>query len=391
MLVSTDPAQRARPAVLAVFLLHALLFASWTAHIPQVKAGLRLSDAELGIALLGAPLGSVLAMAVTGWLLPRLGSRLMVRATLVGYGLTGLGIGLAPSLRWLFAALLVWGGFQGALDVAMNTQAVTVERALGTPIMAGLHGGWSLGGFCGALLGTAVAATGTELTPQLVVLGPVVLVLGALASRRMLPDPPQPTAGAGPATSSGTVLLRPLVLVLGGIALASMLAEGASADWSAVHLRDDLAAGPGVAGLAYAAYSATMLTLRLTGDRLLARFPAHRLLPVLALVAAVGFGGSLLIAHPAAAIVGFAMLGIGLALVVPTAFSAAGRLPGAHPGRAIAAVSALGWVGFVAGPPVIGHLAAWVGLPVALGLLPVLALVIAVGARARALDREKSS
>ncbi|MCD2191457.1 MFS transporter [Actinomycetospora soli] len=381
------PAQRARPAVLAVFLLHALLFGSWTAHIPQVKAGLGLSDAELGLALLGAPLGSVLAMALTGWLLPRLGSRRTVQVTLVGYALTGLLIGVAPSLPWLFGALLVWGGFQGAVDVAMNTQAVTVERALGTPIMAGLHGGWSLGGFCGALLGTAVAATGTELTPQLAVLGPVVLVLGGLASRRMIPDPPEPTTEAGHDLPSGRVLVRPVVLLLGGIALASMLAEGASADWSAVHLRDDLAAGPGVAGLAYAAYSATMLTLRLTGDRLLTRLPAHRLLPVLALVAAVGFGSMLFVAHPAATIVGFGLLGVGLALVVPTAFSAAGRLPGVHPGRAIAAVSALGWVGFVAGPPVIGHLAAWVGLPVALGLLPLLALVIALGARNRVLDR----
>ncbi|WP_018332417.1 MFS transporter [Actinomycetospora chiangmaiensis] len=381
------PAQRARPAVLAIFLLHALLFASWTAHIPQVKAGLHLSDAELGLALLGAPLGSVLAMAATGWLLPRFGSRLMVRATLVGYALTGLLIGVAPSLPWLFAALLVWGGFQGALDVAMNTQAVTVERALGTPILSGLHGGWSLGGFCGALLGTAVAATGTGVTPQFAVLGPVVLLLGGVASRRLVPDPPEPTTEAGHDPTSGRVPLRPVVLVLGGIALASMLAEGASADWSAVHLRDDLAAGPGVAGLAYAAYSAAMLTLRLAGDRLLARFPAHRLLPGLALVAAVGFGASLLVGHPAAGIVGFGLLAVGLALVVPTAFSAAGRLPGVHPGRAIAAVSALGWVGFVAGPPVIGHLASGVGLPVALGLLPLLALAISVGARHRALDR----
>lgn len=374
-----------RLAITAIFLVQALVFASWTAHIPHVKASLGLSDATLGTALLGAPIGSILAMIVTGWLLPRVGSKVMVQVALAGYCLAGVGVGLATSLPQLFGALALWGVFQGALDVAMNTQGITVERALRTPIMSGLHGGWSIGALTGAAIGAIAVASGVPLDGQLLALGIVLLGVSGWLSLRLLPDPV--TTGEAHAKASLAILRNPVVLVLGGIAFACMLGEGAAADWSAVYLHDSLGSSSAVAGLGYAAFSFSMVTLRLGGNWLLTRISPRTLLPFLATIATAGFTMGLVIQTPVVALIGFAMLGIGLAMIVPTTFSAAGALSGQHAGTAIAAVSALGWAGFVCGPPLIGHLAEWTSLPLALGLVPTLTATVAIATRStKALD-----
>lgn len=147
-------------AVTAAFMTQGLLFASWAAHIPILKARLGLSDADLGTALLGAPAGSVVGLTIAGWLLPRIGSRLMVQIVLVGYCTFGILVGLSRSLPMLALTLGLWGACQGALGVAMNTQAVSVGRALGRPIMASLHGSWSIGAFTGAGVGALAVAGG---------------------------------------------------------------------------------------------------------------------------------------------------------------------------------------------------------------------------------------
>jgi MFS family permease len=368
------PDRWSRSATVAVFFTHGLLFASWTAHIPLIKSRLDLTDAALGLALLGAPLGSVSAMLVAARLLPRFGSQTMVRACLLGYCAAGPVVGLVGSLPALFTALFVWGAFQGALDVSMNTQAVAVERGHGRPLMSGFHGCWSVGTFAGAGLGVLGVTIGLSLTIQQLVLGlPALLITGWLTAR-MIPD-------AGFTTDNRAIeprvrrFSRP-VLVLGAIAFASMLCEGASADWASVYLRGPLHTSAAVAGLGYAAFSLTMVVVRLSGNRLLVRFRPRSILPLLAAIATVGFSAGLVGDRGATAIAGFACLGIGLALIVPTVFSAAGRLPGLNPGTAIATVSACGWFGFVCGPPLIGQLASVTSLSVALGVVPVLTVGI---------------
>jgi hypothetical protein len=285
--------------------------------------------------------------------------------------------------------LFAWGAFQGSLDVSMNTQAVAVERARGRPLMSGFHGCWSIGTFAGAAAGVAGVAIGMPLTIQLLVLGGPVLVIGEVLAGRMLPDADEPAQRPHGACEPREAreqrrprparrLSRP-VLVLGAIAFASMLCEGASADWASVYLRGPVHAGAAVAGLGYTAYSLTMVIVRLSGNRLLARFPVRTVLPALAAVAFTGFIAGLAGGRSAAAaIAGFACLGIGLALIVPTVSSAAGRLPGLSPGAAIAAVASCGWLGFVCGPPLIGELASATSLPVALGVIPALVAFIAV-------------
>ena len=381
-------APRARPirsrwpriAVTAVFVAHGLLFASWTAHIPHVMRHLGLSDGTLGIALLGAPVGSVTAMLLASYLIPRLGSRLVVQFALVGYCATGPLVGLTGSLAALFGALFIWGAFQGTLDVAMNTQAIAVERGRRV-LMSGLHGSWSIGSFAGAGIGALAVGAGLDLTPQLLILGTIALLGAGLFTSRMLPDAIEhPGADERPKTHTPSASRwSGGMILLGAIAFAGMLCEGASADWASVYLSGPLHATGAVPGLGYAAFALAMVTVRLSGNRLLRRFRPSRLLPVLAAAATAGFAAGLAIGRPAAAIAGFVFLGIGLASVVPAVFSAAGRIAGLHPGTAVATVSACGWTGFVCGPPLIGHLASLASLSLALGLLPFLTAFVAVG------------
>jgi len=233
-------------------------------------------------------------------------------------------------------------------------------------------------------------AVGMPLTVQLVLLGVPVLVIGEILSARMLPDVGPPAETTVPEHQQRRP--RParrfsrVVLLLGAIVFASMLCEGASADWASVYLRGPLHTSAATAGLGYTAFLLTMVVVRLSGNRLLARFLIRRVLPILAAIATAGFTAGLLDGQAVIAIAGFGCLGVGMALIVPTVFSAAGRLPGLSPGAAIASVSACGWVGFVCGPPLIGGLASATSLPVALGLLPLLTTSIVVStALARAL------
>jgi MFS family permease len=362
-----------------VFFVNGVLFASWTAHIPHIKEYLRLTDGALGFALLGAPVGSVLAMLIVARLLPRFGSRLIVRVTLLGYCSAGPLVGLTRSAAELFLALALWGAFMATLDVSMNTQAITVERRARRALMPGFHGSWSIGTFAGAALGAAGVAIGLSLSSQLLLLAIPCVVIAGWLSVSMIPDEHQ--ASDHPASHQADTSRRAVWMVigaLGAIAVADLLCEGAAADWAAVYLRTSLGVAPGIAALGFAAYSLAMVAVRLAGNRLLERFLAHRLLPALAGLATVAFGIGLAVQDVAAVLIGFAALGAGLGAVIPVIFSAAGRVPGINAGTAVALVSACGWVGLVCGPVLIGQLADVTSLRLALIAIPVLTTLIAI-------------
>jgi MFS family permease len=363
-----------------VFFAQGFLFASWTAHIPQLKQHLDFSDGRLGLALLGAPLGSVLAIGVAARLLSRAGSRTMVRVSLVGYCVAGPFIGLTGSFGTFFFAFLLWGFFQGLLDVSMNTQAISVERFCGRVLMPGFHGSWSSGGLVGAVIGACAVGLGVSLSEQLLILAVPCLVVVGWLTTRMIPD--QRVDDHGSSKSSGDRrrgMLQKGLVVLGAIAFADMLCEGAAADWAAVYLHDSLHTIALVAGMGFAIYSFAMLVVRLCGNRLFTRFAAHRLLPLLAIVATLGFAGGLIIDRPVSVLVGFGLLGAGLGSVVPMTLSAAGAVGSLNTGRAVALVAGCGWAGFVVGPVVIGAIASSTTLRTALFLIPVLTAMVAVG------------
>jgi MFS family permease len=367
---------RAKVTVTAVFIAHGLVFSSWAAHIPHVKAELGLSDAALGTALFGAPLGSVMATLVSHWALPRWGSHRLIPVTVAGYVVAGTTVGLAGSAAALFGALALWGLFQGALDVAMNTQAGTVERLAQAPIMARFHGMWSVGALVGALIGAACVSVGVGLTAQLTGLGLVVLIVVEPLTRHLI----HADAAASPEPArGGRSWMTPAVAILAAVSFASFLCEGAATDWSANYLRNVIGAGPSVAALSYAAYTCAMVITRFGAPRLHARVSSRRLLPALALVAVVGMSVTLAAANSWVSVLGFAALGVGVALLVPTAFSAAYGASGA--GSAIAVVAATGWLGYLLGPPLIGHLSGRVGLSAALVTIPVMMSIVGVAIR----------
>ena len=262
---AANPSMRwPRIAVTAVFVVHGLLFASWTAHIPDVKAHLGLTDGTLGFALLGAPVGSVMAMIAASWLLPRVGSRPVVRVALVGYCAAGPLVGLTGSLPALFAALFAWGAFQGTLDVAMNTQAIAVERTGGRILMSGLHGSWSIGAFAGPASARSPSRPASPSASSCSSWARSPCSWRGFSPRRCCRPPSSTPAAdsdrnsdrnsperAGPnaeARSSagrqprGTAASRWSggMVMLGAIAFASMLCEGAIADWGAVYLSGPL-------------------------------------------------------------------------------------------------------------------------------------------------------
>jgi len=369
----------ASAAVRTTFLVHGLVSAAWVARIPQIKAELGLSEGALGVALLGSPVGVVIAVRLTGRIAARWGSGPVARVSGVAAGLALVPLGLADGLGALTAALTALGLALGVLDVAMNAQAVAVERREGRPLMSGMHGAWSVGALGGALTGSWAAHLEVPVPLHLGAAG-AGLALAALLGTRGLPDDAeQRTAlddgAAGDGDGALRAARRPL-LMLGVIGLCSFLGEGAMADWSAVHLRETLGAGAGVAGLGYAGCAVAMAVARLAGDRVIAAAGPVRVLRAGGLLAAAALGAGLLSGHPAPSVLGFTLYGLGIAVVAPITFGAAGNLPGVPAATGISWVTSIGYAGFLAGPPVIGFVAQGVGLSWALAIPVALALVI---------------
>lgn len=367
-------ARRARIATTTVFLVHGALFASWTPRIPAVRDALHAGNAELGLALLGSPAGALGAMLMAGALIARLGSTVVVRGALLGYCLVAVLVGLAQTVPELFGALFCWGVFHGSLDVSMNSQAGSVERLYRRSIFAGFHAWWSLGAFAGTGLGVVLIAADVPLTWHLLGAGVVLAAAILPLTRWMLP------ADADPAADGTHGIARPTLqlLGLGLIAMLGMFCEGAASDWSAVYLRDDLGMTASSAGIGYAAFALAMFVGRSIGDRVITALGSRTAIRISALTAGLSLGFALLIGDPVAGIIGFALLGLGLGLVVPCLFSVSSRLPGTPSAPGLAFVTVFGWAGFLCGPPLIGFLSNTAGLPAALGVAAAGGLLMAI-------------
>ena len=288
--------------------------------------------------------------------------------------------GLADSLVALFLSLFVLGLASGALDVAMNAQGIEVERHLGRPILSGLHGLWSVGLGIGAGVAALAAAIGADPLEHFAVVAVVLAVASLVFLRGLLPAHDQlreESGGAEPADVRWT----PALVLLGVIAFCSFVGEGSASDWSAVYMTQELGTSQALGALAFAAFAVTMALARFAVDPLRGRVGNVVLVRGGSLIAAAGLGIALLVHEPAAGIAGFALLGLGLAPVVPIAFSAAGDLDARATGRLVGRVATVGYVGSVAGPIMIGWLAEATSLRTSLGLVVVLAVVIAVSAR----------
>jgi MFS family permease len=387
-----DVLRRARTATLVYFLVLGLADGVWLARIPAVKQNLGLSDGLLGVALLAAPVALVIIAAFADRLIDRFGS---ARPTVVGavaISLLPVAFGLAGSLGVLMAALFGYGLAGGLMDVAMNAQAVRVERGYRRPMINSFHACYSFGGLAGALLGGLFAWAGAGPALTFAAVGVPLAVVAVLARRGLLcgpeardrpPPAGQPAPAGQPEPQAGTRARRRgtalRIAVLGLLALCSLLGEGAAGGWSAVYLRDNLGTSAAFAALGYAAFSVTMATGRLFGDRLAARFGPAWLVSGCGLLAAIGLAVALVTASPAAGLAGFALFGAGLSSTFPQLLSVAGNVQTSRSGTGIARVAGAGYLGLLSGPVLIGGAASLVGLRLALGIPLVAALCLAAG------------
>jgi predicted MFS family arabinose efflux permease len=347
-------------------------------RLAEIQTGLGLSEGGLGLALLMVAIGAIVAMPVTGSLIAHHGSRALSMVTLVLLGIGLPLIGLAAGFATLCLAFLFYGAATGVLDVSMNAQGVAVERVYRRPIMSSLHGMFSIGAMAGAGATGLLASQGVGMAAQFLAIGALTVLLGPLLTRRMLPA----HADAG-GQKRGFALPDRRLLAFGAIAFCALLGEGAMGDWSAVYLDQSLGADVAMAAAAFAVFSLTMALGRFTGDRIVGRLGGGAVVCGGGALAAIGLGGTLLIGRPAAAIVGFGLIGAGLSCIFPVVLSAATRTSGMSAGSAIAGVCTIGYLGFLIGPPAIGGLAELLGLPAALAAVVLLfVLIIVLGNRA---------
>lgn len=368
--------RRARSAVAATFAINGLLIGSWAPRIPAVKADLHLSAGGLGIALLAPALGTLLAARTVGARTARHGSAGVTRLCGAAYCLLAWLPGMATNLGTLWLALLVWGAAMGAMDVAMNAQGVSVEQYYRRPVLSGFHAVWSIGSFTGALLGAGGAALHVPVAVQQAVIGTVLAIVLIPVTAHLLPDPASAPADRPVRSRRPRLPRRPeaRLVLLGVSAIFALMAEGAVADWSAVLLREHLDVPGSRAGFAYAAFCVTMTGGRFAGDRIVHALGRARCLGAVAVVGAVGLGLGLAADSFGAVVGGFALLGLGLSIMVPTLYSTAADTDGPS-GPAIAAVAALGMIGLLAGPSLIGLVGELTSVAGALYLLPPFTLV----------------
>lgn len=351
-----------RTAVTAVFFLNGASFSSWYSRLPAIQDRLDLGPGAVGLALLGAPLGLLIAQPAVGAIIARRGSRPLVAASPLYLAAVVLPA-LSVNLLTLFAAVTIVGAANGAMDIAMNSQGLAVERAAGRRLFSSLHAAFSFGALAGAALAGLIAGLGVEPLAHLA----GTAALGALASLAIIPsllhDSPDKDR-AGPRFARPSRRLARYA----AIAFCALLAEGAVFDWSGIYLATEQGADAGLAPLGLAAFSLTMGFGRLLADPAANRYGELLVARSGALMAAAGLGLALATRAIAPSLAGFALMGLGLAALFPLTLRAAACTE-ATAGPDLAAVSSLGYLGLLLGPPTIGLLAEQTGLRLALLLV----------------------
>ncbi|MGE3831072.1 MAG: MFS transporter [Parvibaculaceae bacterium] len=368
--------RHARLAVAATFFLHGILFGTWVPHIPLAKDRLGVGTGTFGLALLAIALGGIIAMPVAGVLINRYGSARVCLIAGAAFCLMIIPPTQTADLFVFIAVALVFGMAIGSLDVAMNAHGIAVEKALRRPVMSLFHGMFSVGATAGAVAGAAALAVMPP-TAHVLAASAVSLAVLVVAARYYLPaDADKGLSGSNFAWPTRATI------GLGLLCFLALMTEGAVMDWSTIMLAERFMIDAGTAALGYALFSAGMAVSRFTGDWARMRFGSISLLGWSAVLAAFGLAVALIVPLPVVAIVSLTLAGVGLGNAAPVLFAGGGRLEPSAPGRGIAAVTTLGYAGFLAGPPLIGFAAEFVGLPAALGLIVLASLIIAVFARA---------
>jgi MFS family permease len=372
-MTSTISNRQHRIAVAACFFIFGFCFSSWASRIPAIQQKLSLSETELGIVLFSLPAGLLVSLPLTGWLVAKKGSRIVVNIAIVCYSCILVTVGSAPTKISLMACLFCFGLAGNMGNISMNTQAVNVEALYKRNIMASFHGVWSLAGFTGAAVGTVV--TGMAVTPMyhfLIILS-VTIAIFLIASRYLV-------SADLKSAENVPILVLPdkSLLTLGLIAFCSMLCEGAMFDWSGVYFKKVVLARPSLVGAGYTAFMCTMAISRFVADYFTFRYGFRRIIQASGLIISSGLLLAVILPTFYAAITGFLLVGIGVSSIVPLVYSAAGKSERMTPGMALAAVSTISFFGFLVGPPLIGVLAGISGLRLSFAVIAFIGFCVSI-------------
>ncbi|MDM7852025.1 MFS transporter [Pseudochrobactrum kiredjianiae] len=374
-----------RWAVAGAFFANGFVTGSWALHIPLMMSRLGVSEGVFGLLILVFGLGALAAMGLCGPLLARYGSDRVTKAFAVGVAFWLILVSLTSNLYLAVPALFLLGAFFGGMDVAMNANAVAVEKTLGRALMSSSHGFWSLGGFAGSALGGLFLRYQGAIS-HAVLVSIIAGIIMLIALPKMVIDR-QPH-------SSEKIRFRlpdqPVIYLIGMMALFAMVPEGAVLDWAAVYIQQAFEADLTTAGYGYAAFSATMALVRFLGDGVRNRFGAVRTFRVSIIIAALGLFVSGFAPHAWIAILAFAIAGFGVANIVPIIFSAAGNQSGIHAGTALSVVTLMGYSGILVAPSLIGFIGGHVGFgPVYMVLALMLIVVFMLSPLASAADQKR--
>lgn len=360
-----------RAAVALLFFLNGLVIGAWAPKIPFFSQALGLTELMLGVMIFVFGVGSLVLMPIAGMQIARYGSRRVVEVTTLLFIPTIVLVTLVDNIWTGAIAIFLFGGLTGAMDVAMNANAVEVERNMRRSIMSSCHAFWSLGGLCGAATGGFLIAS-LGVTGHVLLLAAVCVVLFIVARPMILADAPHPSDEP----TKAKLPMTPLPWLIGTIALFCMIPEGTVLDWSALYLRNELNATTEMSGFAFAAFSFTMAVCRFAGDFVRDRFGAVNTLRFCGVAAIIGLVMAGQSNSVTLALIGFAITGIGISNMVPIAFSAGGNIPGLAPGVGLSVVTTMGYSGILFAPSLIGLVAEHTSLSTVYTAIPALLVVV---------------
>ena len=362
-----------RLSVSAFFILHGLSFATWASRIPTIQSTLQLSVSALGLILFALPLGFFISLPFAGWLIAKVGSRKATILSSILYSISLVLIGISASANQVAGSLLLFGFFANVFNISMNTQAVEVEELYKKRLMATFHGLWSLAGFTGAAIGAWMIGKSVLPAYHFTLIAIIVLAfISIFASRLVRSDEIKNER------RSFLALPDKPMLVLGVIAFCSMIVEGAMFDWSGIYFAEVVDVEDNLAGLGYTIFMIAMASMRFLADGIAARFGLKRILQVSGMLMVAGLLLAVIQPQLVFAVIGFLLIGMGVSSVVPMVYSASGKSKTMAAGTALTAVSSLGFVGFLIGPPTMGFIAGAITLRGAFLMLTIMATAVIV-------------
>ena len=357
-------------AISVYFFVCGLIFSSWASRIPAIKDNFSFNDAELGAVLFTLPLGALSALPFSGWIVQKLGSKIISIFSLIIYSLSLYSISTAITATALSVALFLFGFIGNLANISMNTQGLAIQKILNKPILSKLHAMWSIGAFLAATISGWTMKLNFSTSSHFIIIS-LLGLLSCLSVYKFLVKDQETNE-----PQKVFVLPTKDLMLLGFICFCVAMSEGAMADWSSLYYRMILKDVQQISTVGYTAFAFSMAIGRFVGDKLIQLFGYQRVLKLNGLFILIGMTIALVFQSPLTVIVGFSLVGLGVSSVFPVVYILAAKTSSMSPSAALSAVSSVGFFGFLVGPPIIGFVAAQTGLRFALGIVAFLGLFI---------------